>query len=152
MEIESEEFFDDSTYVRQTSIEVYRKITENGLLSKLLLEVYSFLYHHGPCTAVELFYKMGWHNTSSNHNIASKLGTLRDRGAVVELGKRPCNITGNTVIVWDCSDKVPSPPTKEETNKEKVKRLSHLLNWIVKKYPELREEIVQKSNELKAKK
>jgi len=40
---------------RDTSIEAYRTIKANGLLSKRRLQVYEYLFNHGPATAKEIF-------------------------------------------------------------------------------------------------
>ena len=87
--------------IRQTSLDSYKTIQENGLLPRLKWETYTALFEHGPCTARELFYKAGWHHDKNNHNISSRLGELRDLGTVYEVEERPCQYTGIDVIVWD---------------------------------------------------
>jgi len=93
--------------VRDTSKLARDTIEKNGLLSKLKLQTYLALFEHGPCTAGELFFLAGWHHTKNNHNISSRLGELRDIGVVKEVGERPCNRTGHTVIVWDVTSRLP---------------------------------------------
>lgn len=93
--------------IRQTSLEAYNTIKENGLLSGRRLEVYSALYEYGPCTGTELFYKMNKSRNPSHSNITTRLGELRDMGVVKEVEERACNITGMKVIVWDCTSNLP---------------------------------------------
>lgn len=103
--------------VRDTSIESYNTIKENGLLSKLKWKTYSALFDFGPCTAGELFQRAGWNHGKNNHNISSRLGELRNMEVVTEIGKTICSVTGMTVIKWDVTSKLP----KKLPKKEKIK-------------------------------
>ncbi len=103
---------------RETSIEVYRRIEAEGLLSDRRWEVYSQLYQYGPATAAELAEKFppsrGGRGLAGN--VHARLGELRDRGVVVEMGPRMYRITGNRVIVYDVTAKLPSEATMSAKN------------------------------------
>lgn len=141
--------FDFDSYVRQTSVDVYRSMRDEGLLTESRLKIYGFLFEHGPCTANELFQKTKGFNTITQANFHARLGELRDCGVVDELGTKKCTVTGNTVIVWDCNNKLPVKINKRETNADRVRRLNKLLNWICKEHPHLKPSILQKAQELK---
>lgn len=76
--------------VRDTSLEVYNRIKEEGVLSKRRLEVYEALFQHGPATSNELFRKMKGSIRVSQANIQPRLGELVEMGCVAETKKRPC--------------------------------------------------------------
>lgn len=97
--------------VRETSIEAYNKIKDNGLLSKRRFQVYDILFEFGPMTANECFLKMKEYyavmGVITNSNTTTRLGELRDLGVARELGKRICSVSGNKVILWDVTDGLP---------------------------------------------
>lgn len=110
---------------RDTSIEAYRTIKENGLLSRRRWEVYSLLYELGPTTAGELFTagvsKKIWKDTVKS-TICSRLAELRDDyGCAKETGaRRKCNSSGMNVIIWDVTSKVPeNKKNKKKSTKTK---------------------------------
>lgn len=107
---------------RKTSIDTYRKIRDNGLLSKRRWEVYDALYLYGPKTANELFRSMRDKAYILNSNTRTRLSELRDLGVVDEITEEHvCSVTGETVILWDTNDNEPrkgekliKQPTKRE--------------------------------------
>lgn len=121
-----------SEYVRETSAEAYRTIKENGLLSERRLQVYDYLYQHGPCTANELVNRAGKRSTLGNQNVVTRLGELRAMGVVKELGTRQCEVTGMRVIVWDVTRELPKKLEKglSRSRKEIRKDLMELLRKI----------------------
>jgi hypothetical protein len=135
--------------VRETSRAAFHSICESGVLSRARLQTYKNLYEFGPCTASELFYHSNRGRNPSHSNITTRLGELRDMECVSEVGKRKCSVTGETVLVWAVNGNHPKKLEKTDTYKLKTKRLIALLNWIVAKYPHLKEEIVAKNEELK---
>lgn len=104
---------------RQTSIDVYNAIKNNGLLSKRRWEIYDALYEHGPATANELFKKARGFSSSTQANFHARLGELRDLGVVCELRNRECKTNGNFVIEWEVTNKL--PVKYEKAKKEKCK-------------------------------
>lgn len=99
---------------RQTSIDVFNQIREEGLLSRMRWLVYSWLYDNGPATGRELNEGMGIPHAHV------RLHELRNRQAVVELGNRKCRITGQTSIEWDVTGNLPVEPVEEEALHVKV--------------------------------
>lgn len=103
---------------RRTSIDVYRKIEADGLLSKRRWEVYQMLFKHGPCTSSELFehYKAQFKPSFRyNMNVHSRLNELRDRHAAFEVSSNHrCKVSGNRVILWDVTDRLPIEPKKKK--------------------------------------
>ncbi len=94
--------------IRQTSIEAYNTIKDNGLLSERRWQVYNVLFHHGPLTATQIASKIpGIKSASVGNNSHARLGELRQMGCVVETGYVECPLSGMTVIRWDVTDKVP---------------------------------------------
>lgn len=91
---------------RETSIDAYQEIADNGLLSARRLEVYKALYDHGPCTAAEMLSSMSMGSSAPNQ-IRARLNELRSLGVAREVGTRPCRITGMRVIVWDVTSNLP---------------------------------------------
>lgn len=93
--------------VRDTSLEVFKRIKDNGLLSQRRLEVYAGLFEYGPCTANELFKKMRGVSQVSQANIQPRLNELVSSGVAKEVETRDCSITGNRVIVYDVTSGLP---------------------------------------------
>ncbi len=103
--------------VRQTSIQTYHKIMDDGLLSLRRGEVYEVLFRIGPATASEVFneYLKTYGKRISTNGSGSRLSELRDCGVVQELGTKACSITGHNVILWDVTDQLPVKPKKSKT-------------------------------------
>lgn len=100
--------------VRSTSREAYRDVMDSGYVGRKQKEVYDGLFTYGPATGTELYYAMGWHRNPTHSNIVTRLGELRELGVVRESGKRECERTGKTAIVWDVTDGKPVKPTKPD--------------------------------------
>ena len=103
--------------MRDTSLDAYYKIRDEGLLSKRRFEVYEALVKHGPCTANELFRKWKYRSHITQQNIHPRLGELRERGVVEEVRVKPCEVTGRMAIVWKANGKMPvkwDKPQREE--------------------------------------
>jgi hypothetical protein len=104
---------------RTTSIQAYHKIKDEGLLSQRRWEVYDALFKHGPKTGGELFNICGGVVKGS---VCARLTELRDLGVAYEQGTKTCDLTGQTAILWDVTDKLPKkkngsaikPPTRNE--------------------------------------
>jgi hypothetical protein len=95
--------------IRQTSIDAYRKIEAEGLLSKLRFTVYDCVFHFGPMTAQECAKKI---NPLHQKSITPRFSELESMGVLREVGERKCNVTGMTVIEWDVTKNLPEKPKK----------------------------------------
>lgn len=94
--------------VRDTSIEAYRTIKENGLLSKRRWQVYDVLFHHGPLTVGELW---AWHLKDQGiqlNSISPRTSELLNFGVITEIRERKCRSTGNLSIEWDVTSRLPA--------------------------------------------
>jgi len=96
---------------RQTSIDCYNQITQEGLLSKRREEVYKAIYKAAPCTTNEALK----HIHSGSHGIGSRTTELRQLGVIYERGVRKCKITGRNTIEWDVTGRL---PVTEKMSKE----------------------------------
>ena len=128
--------------VRKTSVVTYHSIKESGVLSARRMEVYEALYQYGPKTGNELFHSMKSVAFLHNANIITRLGELRDMGAVEEVRERKCSVTGQNVIEWDVTGEMPRKlaKNKELTSKEAAKITLDLLTFYKSTfngYPEL---------------
>lgn len=109
--------------IRQTSVEAYRRIEAEGLLSEARWKVYNALYEFGPCTGGELFLKMNGQHIKGS--VCARLTELRDMGVAAEIGVKTCRMTGETAIAWDVTSAIPKPLPRNVrlSSKEKIARL-----------------------------
>ena len=115
---------------RQTSIECYNKIKQEGLLSKRRLEVYEALLSSAPCTSSEAIRNAK--TTFGVFGVSSRFTELRDLGVIYEKGEKKCSITGRNVIEWDLTDRL--PVSIKNPNKTKKQRLDDALNSLRELY------------------
>lgn len=99
------------TVPRKTSIQAYQQIKNSGLLAKRRLEVYSWLFDHGPATASEI------ENGMKRRHANKRLSELRDQGVVEEVGQKICMVSGYEVILWDVTGLLPKPFKKSSQTK-----------------------------------
>ena len=109
---------------RQTSIQCFNKIKQEGLLSKRRLEVYEALYTSAPCTSSEAIRNAK--TTFGVFGVSSRFTELRDLGVIYEKGEKQCTITGRNVIEWDLTDKL--PVNFKNKNKTKKQRIDDAIN------------------------
>jgi len=107
---------------RQTSIDCYNQIKQEGLLSKMRFKVYSALLSMGkPSTTREVYETMDVVKQE-----ATRFTELRKLGVIYEVQNRKCTITGRTSIEWDLTDRLPI--NLKKSNKTKKHRLDDALN------------------------
>tara|TARA_R110000782_G_scaffold69162_6_gene139128 strand:+ start:419 stop:832 length:414 start_codon:yes stop_codon:yes gene_type:complete len=113
---------------RQTSIDCYNKIKEEGLLSNMRFRVYSALLSMGkPSTTREVYATM---NVIKQE--ATRFTELRKLGVIYEVQNRKCNITGRTSIEWDLTDRLPIKIKK--CNRTKKHKIDDALNSLRELY------------------
>jgi hypothetical protein len=100
----------ETKMTRQTSIDVYHRIKEEGLLGKLQLSVLEIVYRHGPISQGEVCRE--FFNRNEERSITPRFAELVRRNAITEVGQRPCRTTGNLVYVYEWSKKLPDPIVK----------------------------------------
>ena len=115
---------------RQTSIDCYTQIKQEGLLSKRRLEVYEALLSTSPCTSSEAIRNAK--TTFGVFGVSSRFTELRDLGVIYEKGEKKCSITGRNVIEWDLTDKL--PVNIKKTNKTKKQKVDDALNSLRQLY------------------
>ena len=90
---------------RQTSIDCYNKIKQEGLLAKRRFETFDAIFKAAPCTRQEALEHTNPVNALSLS--AARFTELRRLGVIYEKGEKKCNITGRNVIEWDLTDRLP---------------------------------------------
>ena len=113
---------------RQTSIDCYRQIQAQGLLSKQRFEVYQALLYMGkPSTTREVYATMDVAKQE-----ATRFTELRNIGVIYEVRNRKCTITGRTAIEWDLTDGLPKD--KIISNNSKKHRLDTCIDALKELY------------------
>ena len=123
---------DSMNRVRQTSIDAYNNIKQNGLLARKRWEVYDYLFHNGPCTARSMVKSLTEQGITLGWSCTGRLSELREAGVVIELGTVKCPETNQTVILWDVTSLATpiKPPKKLNRIKEleaEIERLRGIL-------------------------
>jgi hypothetical protein len=118
--------------VRETSLEAYYYIRDNGLLSKVRFKVYEYLFHHGPAAAKEVDMALNNGRDYTAGTYVSRLSELRDAGVVKEVGFKTCKHTGRRLIVWDVTSlRDPIKPQKKTSKTQQleaeIERLQDIL-------------------------
>ena len=108
---------------RQTSIDCYNEIKEQGLLSNMRFKVYEAILKKAPCTSGEAFATM----TTKENQISqsrARFTELRNLGVIYEKGEKQCSITGRNVIEWDLTDRLPVNVISSNKTKQQKKNLA----------------------------
>lgn len=107
--------------VRETSIETFNKIRDEGLLSEMRMKVYECIYLNAPITASEVFEKL---NLKTNQS--GRFTELKELGVIKEVGTRRCNVTGNHVYEWDVTNTLPAD-LKKKSFKDRKQEILDLI-------------------------
>ena len=113
---------------RQTSIDCYNQIKEEGLLSNMRFKVYSALLAIGKPSTTREVYK----TINVEKQEATRFTELRKLGVIYEVQNRKCTITGRTSIEWDLTDKL--PVDFKNHNKTKQQKKNDALNSLRELY------------------
>lgn len=92
--------------IRDTSIEVYRQIRDEGLLTKLNWEVYHALWESGPSTIREIYVKY-FEGKYNDRSISPRFKELTEKGVIEATRKRVCRVSGRTVYEWELTKRLP---------------------------------------------
>lgn len=123
--------------IRQTSIDVYKRNIESGLISELRKKVYSALYYNGPMTMYECARLLG----IDRQSVTPRFTELEPMQLIAIVGERPCKITGNNSYVWQTTDNIVKPLPKKESNQSKIKRLEKIIEELNSKIKKLEQEL-----------
>lgn len=102
---------------RDTSIQAYHQIKDEGLLSRMRLMVYEHLFKHGPLTRSELDNQLKGPN-EVNPSYHKRLSELERQGVVKTVGRKACSITGRECELWDVTSALPIPFTRDPSKKQ----------------------------------
>ena len=116
---------------RQTSIDCFNQIKEEGLLSNMRFKIYESILINAPCTSAEVLSTMLSKNSAITSSRA-RFTELRELGVIYEVQNRKCTITGRTSIEWDLTDRL--PVNMKKTNKTKKHRKDDALNLLRELY------------------
>jgi hypothetical protein len=108
--------------MRQTSIDTYYAIKDEGVLGDLQWKVYDYLYHHGPMTGRELddaMIKAGAEHATSH----KRLPELERCDAVRITQQRACKISGRVSREWDVTDRVAVKQPKPESKAVRYRKV-----------------------------
>jgi hypothetical protein len=105
--------------IRETSLEAFHTIKENGLLSERRWRVYEIVFTFGPMigSKVAEIYQANYGKTSASETIRNRLTELRDSGAIKEVGKTLDPKTGMKVLLWDVTSKLPEKIDRKKKTK-----------------------------------
>ncbi len=79
-----------------TSLEAYQKINDDGTVGQQAEDILTFLKFKGiPMTNKEIQKSTGLEISS----VSGRVNDLKKHGKVVVVGKRPCEVTGNTATI-----------------------------------------------------
>jgi len=110
--------------MRQTSIDTYHTILNNGMLSKRRQEVYEEIYQNGPKSIADVRQKFRNINPEmSDSSVSTRFSELERLGVIQEVGKKKDERTGNECTLWDVTSNLPIKFEKEKTKKEKKEEL-----------------------------
>ncbi len=111
--------------MRQTSIDAYNDIKENGLLSRTRLIVYACLFRDGPMTQSETEAALASSNSGKPKRVTSyhkRFAELERQKVIAVVGERICRITGRKVTEWDVTAALPVALPKEEPLRKQLAR------------------------------
>jgi hypothetical protein len=109
---------------RQTSIEAYRQIQAEGLLSAGRFRVYETLFSFGPLTQSEVWERIekAAGHPVSKQNVTPLFAELLDRGVIATAGERPCRVTGRNCLLWDVTPNLPVEPPAKVSEVERLQK------------------------------
>ncbi len=138
---------------RQTSIEAYNMIKENGLLSKRRMECYDTMFHKGPLSQNQLWRILKKRNGVEQSSINPRFAELEKMGLFREVGVITDEVTNTSNILWDVTANLPRDLPKKLSKKQKVDEVLRLITVLGKSMPDqdtkkMLREIYKKVNKL----
>lgn len=127
--------------IRETSIETYHRIKDEGLLSALRWTVYDCLFRKGPLTQMECCRAIDDPNVQ-DRSLMPRFAELERMGVIKSLGSRTCTVTDNNVLEWDVTKNIPikTKKNKIEEARRSALRLGEKYRAALAKYKRLKEE------------
>jgi hypothetical protein len=93
--------------VRETSLETYRMIQENGLLSKRKWETYDYVFHHGPCTSKQAYQNLCEYKRTNPSSYIGRFTDLHGEGVFKIVGRATDPDSGMPCYLWDVTKGLP---------------------------------------------
>jgi predicted transcriptional regulator len=90
------------TEIRDTSLQAYRQICDEGILNERQLQVYEALAQAGPLTASEI----ARHIKAPRDSVSPRLPELARKGTIAVVSSRDCDVTGRHAITWDVTETI----------------------------------------------
>jgi len=116
--------------VSSTSLQAYRRITEDGSLTEARYRAYDFTFHNGPITGRQADDALG-------RDYHKRLPELEKQGVVRKMRTTVCPVTGQEVWLWDVTDlAVPLPFKKDRPNDTALTGRAKAIDEIKKRIPE----------------
>jgi predicted transcriptional regulator len=91
---------------RDTSVEALMHIRASGLLKAAKMQVYEYMFEHGPCTSKEIVAALKTRDDQYS-TFNARLSDLRKQGVVRNVGKTKCPLSNRTVQLWDVTSNLP---------------------------------------------
>lgn len=116
--------------IRETSVEAYRSIRDNGSLSENQLRVYAIIYEHGPLigSKVSERYKEMFPTATHSEVVRNRITDLFNMGLVKEVGRDVDPQTKRPSIVWDVTPNLPKKVVKVKSLRQQLKDLAEKLS------------------------
>jgi plasmid maintenance system antidote protein VapI len=125
--------------IQQTSVEAYRKITENGLLSRRRLQVYEEIFKFQPISINKLIMNLSRPGLNTG-SITGRISELQRLG-VIEAWGTEIAPTGHEVILWKTTGSLPGKIPQKKTRRQlemEILRLTQIvhrvegdINWML---------------------
>jgi len=107
--------------IRDTSIEAYHQIRDEGLLSPMRQRVLDVLVQIRPATSGEIGaqFPKSKGGRGEAGNVHARLNEMRRLGVVYEVRLRKCTVTEKNVIEWDVTGNLPSGSAQGDSPKKR---------------------------------
>jgi hypothetical protein len=125
--------------IQQTSVDAYKTITANGLLSKKKMQVYEEIFKFQPISINQLIMNLSRPGLNTG-SITGRISELQKLGVIEAWGTEIAG-TGHEVILWRTTDslpgKLPKKPTRKQLEMEIlrltqiVRRVEQDINWML---------------------
>ena len=110
----------DEIMIKQTSIDSYHTIKQNGLLSSLRFRVYECIAFNGPMTVSEALLLLDSGESRNTGSFTGRFSELERMGVIRTIGTRPCKVTDNNCEQYVVTNELPKKLPKLKTRSERV--------------------------------
>jgi len=123
--------------IRDTSIQTYNIIKENGILGQLQWEVYDYLFHNGP--TYQQYLTIARNDLS--RSLSPRFAELERMGAIKEVGRTISQYTKHEVMLWDVTSNIPRKldPQPAQLSRKKLEEKVSVLNEAIEIIKEVSE-------------